>query len=335
MADLKDYLLGDYRDTVDYMNKMGKYGLTKFPPLIISCAITGGIHGKEANPNLPETPEEQVQSAYEAYNAGASLIHIHRRASHDLSIMSQSADEFLEVNAMMRAKMSDVIINNTCIGGRFADVANQKLGPSLWASLPARPEVASIDVAAVSTKMKIGARKAPLVPEKDEYIFNFDYIMSQDDAIATAKEFIKYDIKPELELFDLGNIKYIYNLIDAGLIKGPHWVQMLFGGNGIFPTPDNMLAAARLLPKDSLFSVIGIGACQTAMITLAMILGHHVRVGLEDNVFYGPRELATSNAQLVERVVRIAKELGRPIATPAQAREMMGLGAPRQYEYNK
>lgn len=332
MADLRDYLLGDYRDTVTYMNKMGRYGVTKFSPLIISCAITGGVHGKEANPNLPETPEEQVQATYDAYNAGASLVHIHRRASDNLSVTTSRPEEFLEVNRMIREKCPDIIINNTCVGGRVV-LPNNTLSPQMLPSPPARPEVASLDIVAVSTRMKMGARKAPLTPEREEAIFNFDLFTSQDDAVNAIKEFNKYDVKPEFELFDLGNIKYIYNLIETGLVKGPYWVQMLFGGNGIFPTADNMLAASRLLPPDSLFSVIGIGACQTAMATLAIILGHHVRVGLEDNVFYGPRQLATSNAQLVERIVRIAKELGRPIATPAQAREMMGLGAPRQYDF--
>lgn len=334
MANHESYLIGGYNDTVEYMQKMSKYGLYKFPPLIVSCAITGGLHGKESNPNLPESLHEQVQSTYDAYNAGASLVHIHRRAPDDLSQMSQDAEDFLEVNRMIRERCPDIIINNTCIGGRFIDIANQTVGPNLWASLPAKPEVASIDLTAISTKMKIGARNAPLIPVKDEHTFNFDYIMTQDDAIITAKKFIKYDVKPELELFDLGNISYIYDLINEDVVQKPYWVQMLFGGNGILPTPDNMLAASRMLPKDSLFSVIGIGACQTAMVTLAIILGHHVRVGLEDNVFYAPRELANSNAQLVERVVRIANELGRPIATPTQARDMMGLGAPRQYNFN-
>ena len=236
---------------------------------------------------------------------------------------------------MVREKCPDIIVNNTCIGGRFVDIDNAKLMPNMLASLPAKPEVSSIDVACASQYMKLGARKPPLTGRDQDATFKFNYFMDMNEAEMVVKTMDKYEVKPELELFDLGNVKYINELIRRDVIKAPYWIQMLFGGNGFFPAADYMVGAANLLPKDSLFSVIGIGACQTAIVTLAMILGHNIRVGLEDNVFYAPGELAKSNAQLVERVVRIAKELGRPIATPAQAREMMGLGAPRPYTFNK
>ena len=138
-------------------------------------------------------------------------------------------------------------------------------------------------------------------------------------------------IKPEFEMFDIADVKYLNRLAKDGTAKTPYWVSMLFNGNGTIPTPDMMLAATRALPDNSLLNVIGIGAAQFPMLAMAMILGHHVRVGLEDNVFYAPRELAQGNGQMVERVVRLARELGRPIATPEQARKMMGLGAPRAY----
>lgn len=330
MSDLKGYLIGDYRETMNYVAKIDRNGLAKFPPLIISCAITGGLHGKEANPNLPEMPDEQVQATYDAYNAGASIVHIHARDKNNHAKMSQKWEDFLQINQMVRAKCPDLIINNTLIGGRFID-DDFNVAPRAWASFNAKPEIASIDLTCISTVMPMKARQAPLSHPREAYNFNFNYMMTQSEAIETIKEFNKHGIKPELEIFDIGNIKYIYNLINEGLLKGPYWCQMLFGGNGIFPSADNMLLAARTLPPESLFSIIGLGACQNAMITLGIILGHHVRVGLEDNVVYAPRELAKSNAQFVEKVVRIARELGRPIATPAQAREMLGLGAPRQY----
>ena len=100
---------------------------------------------------------------------------------------------------------------------------------------------------------------------------------------------------------------------------------MLFNGNGTFPLPEELLHTARIMPENGILSVIGIGAAQTAMITQAILMGHHVRVGMEDNIYYGYRQLAESNAQFVERVVRIAHELGRQVATPSQAREMMGI----------
>ena len=132
---------------------------------------------------------------------------------------------------------------------------------------------------------------------------------------------------------DFSFFKYLNNLLKESALDEPYWVQMLFGGSGTYPCPEMMMTAAKLLPEKSMLSIIALGACQSAMITLGIILGHHVRVGLEDNYYYGPHELAVSNAQFVERVVRIARELGRPIATPAQAREMMGLGEPRSYSW--
>ena len=117
--ELKEYLVGDVRDSVRYIEKMSRGGLSKLPPLIITCAITGGLHGKEANPNLPEAPEEQVREAYDAYNAGASMVHIHRRNPENPMQMSWKWEEFAEINTMVRAKCPDLIINNTCLGGRM------------------------------------------------------------------------------------------------------------------------------------------------------------------------------------------------------------------------
>ncbi|SMC82661.1 3-keto-5-aminohexanoate cleavage protein [Papillibacter cinnamivorans] len=331
MADLKKEVLGDYRETMEYAGRLARSGLTKMTPVIISCAITGGIHGKEANPNLPEKPEEQAAQAYDAYNAGASLVHIHARDPKNWSLMSQNTEDFMKVNTMVRAKCPDIIVNNTCLGGRMVSEQARTISEQLWVSIGARPEVASVDIVATCQKVTVGERKAPLSNPRPAAELPFDYIMTQDDAVRTVQEMEKFGVKPELELFEMGDVRYIYNMAKAGVLKGPYWIQMIFGGTGIYPSPEFMIAAANMLPPESLLSIIGIGACQTAVITQAMLLGHHIRVGLEDNVVYGPGQLATSNAQLVERAVRIARELGRPVATPAQAREIMGLGAPRQY----
>ena len=316
--ELKEYLVGDVRDSVRYIEKMSRGGLSKLPPLIITCAITGGLHGKEANPNLPEAPEEQVREAYDAYNAGASMVHIHRRNPENPMQMSWKWEEFAEINTMVRAKCPDLIINNTCLGGRMA-------------SIPAKPEVASLDIHCFCEDMPMKARKAPLFGRDEDAILKFHYSISPDTAKYVAQLMDEQGIKPEFEMFDIADVKYLNRLAKDGTAKTPYWVSMLFNGNGTIPTPDMMLAATRALPDNSLLNVIGIGAAQFPMLAMAMILGHHVRVGLEDNVFYAPRELAQGNGQMVERVVRLARELGRPIATPEQARKMMELGAPRAY----
>ncbi len=329
--ELKEYLVGDVRDSVRYIEKMSRGGLSKLPPLIITCAITGGLHGKEANPNLPEAPEEQVREAYDAYNAGASMVHIHRRNPENPMQMSWKWEEFAEINTMVRAKCPDLIINNTCLGGRMLNEETGTIGDRMLASIPAKPEVASLDIHCFCEDMPMKARKAPLFGRDEDAILKFHYSISPDTAKYVAQLMDEQGIKPEFEMFDIADVKYLNRLAKDGTAKTPYWVSMLFNGNGTIPTPDMMLAATRALPDNSLLNVIGIGAAQFPMLAMAMILGHHVRGGLEDNVFYAPRELAQGNGQMVERVVRLARELGRPIATPEQARKMMGLGAPRAY----
>lgn len=331
MSDLNNYLLGDYRNLLQYSDQIKRYGLSKMSPLIISCSITGGQHGAEANPNLPESPEAQAQSIYDAYNAGASLVHVHARRPENRSLDSINTEDYVKVNHLIREKCPDIIINNTCIGGRIIDTENRTVSDLLNVSLRAKPEVASIDITTTTARMKMKARKAPLSGRDEDYIKHFDYIMNDEDAVEILRQMEENGVKPEWEMYNLTDMKRLHNLIAAGKTKGPHWVQMLFGGNGVQPCAQSMELAAQLLPADSIFSVIAIGAAATAMSTLAIIMGHHIRVGLEDAVYYAPHQLAESNAQLVERAVRIAKELGRPIATPEQAREMLGLGEPRKY----
>lgn len=333
MSDLKDFLVGDYRETMDYVRKVERNGLTKFSPLIITCAITGGMHGKESTQYLPEEPEEQAQQAYDAYNAGASMVHVHARDPINAWATSSDPNAFKKVNALIREKCPELIINNTCVGGRRYIEESNTVADRMLYSVEAEPEVASVDITCYSMIRNMHERKAPLRSPREAFKWNYNYFCSQNDAIDTVKQLKERNIKPEFEMFGLNDIKYIESMIKEGVIEKPYWVQMLYGGSGVFPCAENMMLASRMLPAESMMSIIGVGACQTAMITLGIILGHHVRVGLEDNFFYGPHELATSNAQMVERIVRIAKELGRPIATPSQAREMMGIGAPRKYNY--
>lgn len=280
---------------------------------------------------MPEAPEEQVREAYDAYNAGASMVHIHRRNPENPMQMSWKWEEFAEINTMVRAKCPDLIINNTCLGGRMLNEETGTIGDRMLASIPAKPEVASLDIHCFCEDMPMKARKAPLFGRDEDAILKFHYSISPDTAKYVAQLMDEQGIKPEFEMFDIADVKYLNRLAKDGTAKTPYWVSMLFNGNGTIPTPDMMLAATRALPDNSLLNVIGIGAAQFPMLAMAMILGHHVRVGLEDNVFYAPRELAQGNGQMVERVVRLARELGRPIATPEQARKMMGLGAPRAY----
>lgn len=310
----QEWYVGEVRDVAKRAEKLGRYGLYNFSPAILSVAITGGMHTKKTNPNLPESIDEQVQQVYDAYNAGAVLVHIHTRDPENPSQMSMDPNTYMEINARIREKCPDIIVNNTFVGARM--FFKDKPAASVWqVSAPAMPEVASLDLCRLT------------------YDQCFIFAQTWPDTIENLKLLKKYGAKPELELFDLGDIDYLNKMVKAGLVEEPYWIQLILNGNGAVPCLETIQYAEKMLPANSLLSILGIGAVQTPLAAASLIMGHHVRTGMEDNVYYGKGELASSNAQLVERIVRIARDLGRPLATPAQAREMMGLGEPRAYTF--
>ena len=312
----KEWYAGEIRDTLKRASLVSKYGLFGFPPAILSVAITGGLHGKKANPNLPVTIEEQVQQTVDAYNAGAVMVHIHTRDPQNPDVMSNDPESYMEINARIREKCPDIIINNTMVGVRNFPIEG-KVSPPMQTSLTARPEVSSLDVMATPGYNNING-------------------MTLSDLENHLKNFDEYGIKPELECFSLGDLKNVEYAIKKGLLKPPYWIQILYNGFGNTPPVlEYLQLAEKIIPDESLMSIIGIGAAQNVFMAYGLLMGHHVRVGLEDNVYYSKGELAKSNAQMVERAVRVARDLGRPLATPAQAREMMGLGAPREYTFKK
>lgn len=332
MTEVKDYIF-DYSSASGYLERSLK-GIANLPPLIISVAITGSGHGKEANPNLPETPEEQAEQAYEAYKAGATSVHVHRRKGDNPAENSFATEDYIEVNALIREKCPDIIINNTSAGGRLRFGDDERVGEQMLFSIYARPELASFDTSNYSSRVVRKARKPPLTGRPEETTAEYSFSMTPTEAERVAKLMREYDVKPEFEIFDTGDLHYLYRLINAGLVDKPYWVQLVMSPRHTFPEPSYLLTMLQRTPPGSLVSVIGVGIPQLAMITMAMILGCHVRVGMEDNIYIEKGKLAESNAEFVEKVVRLAKELGRDIATPQQARKMIGLSeTPRQYTY--
>ena len=326
----KNYLMENLANPRDYCEQFMKYGLTRMPPVIIGCAITGGNQGKESNPNLPETIDEQVQQAYDAYNAGASMVHIHCRRPDNPGKMTDNPELYREVNRRIREKCPDIIINNTGAGGWTTNGGPKY--PPLNCSLAARPEVASVDITNYAFSIMRKARNAPLFGRDQDELEEMVYTFTNEDMDNTLALLKKYDVKPEFEAFDIGDLLYIDNLVKAGKLNEadyPISVQMCFTPLMTYQAPDMLMSAIRLLPKNSVMNVLCSGACQYPLLTMAMILGCNVRVGMEDGYYIRRGVLADSNAQLVEKMVRLANELERPIATPAQAREILGLGAPR------
>jgi 3-keto-5-aminohexanoate cleavage enzyme len=303
----------------------------ELPPLIITAAITGGSHGKEISPHHPETFEEQLEQTVECYKLGASMVHIHVRDTENPTLSSSDPQRFREINGLIREKCPEIIINNTSSSRGIETLTGKAMSyEEIFRSLEANPEVCSLTLGPLTGRMKL--RERP--PYRTETVTvgattpeNFDYIEG------LARIALKRDIKPELEIWHHGMIPVLRYFIDQGLFKPPYWVQFVMGHpSGSDATPWNLLHEMTLVPRESVISVAAMMAFQTPMLTTAIVLGLNVRTGMEDNPYYNKGELATSNAQLVERVVRIAREVGRDIATPLQARQMMGLSEkPRQY----
>lgn len=321
MAQL-DAAMWRYSDAFEYMDRVGK-----MPPVIICCACNGGIQGKESNPALPETADEIAESVGGAYRAGASMVHIHARDPHHQTRPSISTDVWLEVNRKVRERCPDIIINNTTGGGPGMTMEER------LRCLAARPEVASLNLTPDMSKFKLKARPASLPDPHPEAVYDecvpFSYRLVSEFAAAMKA----HGVKPEMETYHSGGSWVIRDLIHQGLVAPPYWVQTVMGyQTSSLPTVDAVVALLRELPDQTMWLCSGIGPHQMPMTTLAIMLGGHARVGLEDNVYYRRGELAKSNAQLVERTVRIAHEFNRDIATPAQARAMLGLSStPSRY----
>jgi len=306
----------NYADSYEFMEKVQK----GMPPLIICIACNGGVQGKEYNENLPETADEIADSVHGAYKAGATLVHIHARDPHNIASCASTTEVWYEVNKKVRERCPDIIINNTT-GGGLDSTMEERIS-----CLDAKPEMASLNLVPDMSKFKMKERKPPLpdphpAVEYDECIpFSYKLVTQ------FATEMKKRGIRPELETYHTGGAWVIRDLIEQDLIQQPYWIQTVMGyQTSSFPTVENVVNLLREFPEGSLWLCSGIGIFQLSMTTLATLMGGHVRVGMEDNIYYSRGEKLTSNAQVVERTVRIAHELNREVATPAQAREMLGI----------
>ena len=270
-------------------------------PLIVTAALTGGVHGKEANPAIPETPAEIGRAAAAAEAAGASVVHLHARK--DNGERSVSTERFQEIDEAVRQHADDVIVQHST--GATAVPAEDRHLP-LRTDPP--PEMASLDMGPVN---------------------RYDHLTSENTRATVDSlhaEMVDRGIKPELELFNDGHVNEAHGLLERRDLAEPVYATLIFGGGTLTrPRPRNLLNAVENLPEGALFNTLGFGPHQLPMATMGMLLGGHVRVGLEDNVYYREGDLAESSAQLVERFVRVAAEFGREIATPDQARDVLGL----------
>ena len=266
--------------------------------LIICCALTGSLPTKEQNPNVPITPDEIAADAEAVYKAGASIVHCHARDAegkncHDPAI-------FQEIYDKIKARCPELIVQLST-GGR----AGQGF-ESRNACLYANPEMASLCTG--STNFPVGI-----------------YANDMDLVVKLATMMKERNVKPELEIFDTNMVGTAIELEKMGLIQKPLYFDFVMGSKNAQAADIRQLGyLLSMLPEGSEWVASGIAANQNKTMLMAIAAGGHVRVGLEDNIYLS-RGVKASNVELVERVVRIAKEVGREIATPAEVREMLGL----------
>ncbi|ADJ15468.1 BKACE family enzyme [Halalkalicoccus jeotgali] len=267
--------------------------------VILTVATTGGVHGKDANPNLPEQPEEIARDVRECEKLGASVAHVHGRDEYG----ENSPAHLQAVDDAIREACEDIVIQNTTGGQSAYD--SRVLG--IRTDPP--PEMASLDMGPFN-------RGQHIITEHTRH--NIESL---------AREMREKGIKPELEAFNNGHLNESHRLIELGLLTEPYYINLILGG-GTFsmPSPRNLLNLVDNLPENSEFNVLATGRHQLPLTTMAVLLGGHVRVGMEDNLYFARGRPAESNAQLVERSVEIIERLGREIATPAEAREILGMG---------
>jgi 3-keto-5-aminohexanoate cleavage enzyme len=271
--------------------------------LILSVATTGGLHGKEANPNLPTDPEEVARDVAACEAAGASMVHLHARdeAGED----TKDVARFQALRDAIDEHCDDIVVNFTTGGGGIYP-REERLAPVL--ETDPRPEVATIDVG----PMNFGQTRTAINPRE----------MSEE----YAERMREAGVKPEIEVFNQGHVPEFEHLIEEGLLDPPYWATVILGmQTGTPPHPRNLVNFVDNLPPDTEWQALAVGRYQLPLTTMAMVMGGHVRVGMEDNVYYRKGELAESNAQLVRRTARIADELDRPVASTAETREILGL----------
>lgn len=269
--------------------------------LIITAAITGSRMTRDVAPYIPITPDEIAQSAIECWDAGAAIVHIHVR-DQKTGLGTQDLDVFRQVVEPLREK-TDLLLCLTTSGIPGRNLAiEERLKP-----LELEPELASFDAGSIN----LGGSAFINTPEFLE---------------AAAKSMKEKGVKPELEIFDVGMMVTCLRMRDQGYLEEPLHFQFVLGTPWGSPaTPKSFLHLYEHLPEDATWSIIGIGKGHLPMAMMGLILGGHIRVGMEDNIYYERGVLAKSNAEFVERIVRIAKEYGRETATPREAREILGL----------
>jgi len=298
-------------------------------PVIISCAITGSIHTPSMSPHLPVTPDEIAASAIEAARAGASILHLHARVPADGRPSPDPAIYRQFVPSI--AAQTDAVINITT-GGSSRMTVDERLA----AAYDLEPEMTSLNMGSINFGLyPMGARPREWKHDWEKPALEATRDVVFKNTFADIERILKdmgeeRGARFEFECYDLGHLYNLAHFLDRKLIQGPVFLQFVLGVLGGMGADAECLhlmksTADRLLGRDYQFSVAAAGRAQFPLVTMGTIMGGHARVGLEDNLYLGKGELAQSNAAQVAKIRRILEELGHQIATPAEARELLGL----------
>ena len=285
---------------------------------IITCAVTGNLTKPEQHPGLPITPEQIATAALEAVRAGASVVHIHVR-DPQTGRPSMEIALYREVIERIRAVDTDVVINlTTGPGGRFVPSEDDpRVAAAGTTLLPPERRVEHI----AALKPDICSLDLNTMNSGSEVVIN-----TPKNVARMARVIREAGVKPELEIFDTGDMHLALDLIKEGVLEGPGlWTFVMGVKYGFSASPETLLYARSLLPAGAQWAAFGIGRFEFPIVAQAWLAGGHVRVGLEDNIYISKGVLAQSNAQLVARARDIVQSLGGEIATAREARAQLGL----------
>lgn len=267
--------------------------------VIITAALTGAVTSRDQTPYVPFTQEEIVEEALRCEAAGAAIVHVHLRDDQGMPMLG--AKPFIELTQAIRKRTQLLVCISTSSWGAEGTIEDRIAGTLAY------PELVSFHVNSMN---------------RGRYIFSntVDY---QEALIQATKSF---SVKPEFEIFDLGQLERAKEIHRKAAYPGPFYVQFVLGtSSGCAALPRHLLHMVESLPEGSCWSIAAVGQAQLPLNMLGLILGGHVRTGLEDNIYLRKGLLAKSNAELVERIVWMAKELGRDPASSNEAREILGV----------
>jgi len=272
--------------------------------LIINAALTGMVPTRADNASLPVTPAQIAEDARVCYAAGASIFHLHAR--NDDETPTYRADIYSDIILGVRANCPDAIICVSTSGRTFKSF--EQRSEALGLDGKAKPEMASLTLGSLNFPKQASVNEPSMIR-------------------ALAERMYERGITPELEIFDLGMIDYAKHLIERKILREPFYFNLLLGSLGMLSaTPFHLATLAMSLPSSATWAGAGIGRFQFSVNTMSVAMGGNVRVGLEDNLFYdAEKKLPASNLGLVERVAKFSRAAEREIATPAEAREIIGL----------